>query len=304
MQVAPCISWTIPRVLTMVVEASDTVVGEVIDTASSNPETVKRYRLDPWAVAYYIAGIFRNDDVIPQAFPNANHLTISDNSSVDARCLDIEPGNPTPDIAEWTRRNKLIWQKIDLLPLLYFDLSEGVAVILDLAKEGLHHGVDYLVWAARPDGVRTQVLPGSFPGWSITSDMKQFLWSPDGIDVDVSIASPNIFTAPTPPEANPPLHYGRFDIGPFSYTNLKGEERTLNERYIVELYDGARKHPAKYVYWLQQLHAWLVFLRKRVWYEAEVRSVDLTGKVDWSSYDRRWRYEQLKLRSENIQVAR
>lgn len=91
-------------------------------------------------------------------------------------------------------------------------------------------------------------------------------------------------------------HYSRFASGRFS-----SRWGVLNERSVVEHYDGARQHPAKYKTYLRKLEAELKYLADRDWAVAHHQLVH--GKPSWGLYHRGWRFQQLSKRSKGLSLA-
>jgi hypothetical protein len=114
--------------------------------------------------------------------------------------------------------------------------------------------------------------------------------------VDHNVALANFFgdEAPAPAPATP-QHYERFFLGPFSSPFGK-----LDERLVVERYDGARKHPVKYAPYLLLLRAELRFLANRVAKEAGAG----TSVTTWGQFNRGWRFQELIHRSQGDQYVK
>jgi hypothetical protein len=109
------------------------------------------------AVAGYVNGSFANFNAMVARFPHAKHLSISVNSSGNAKCLDIEKGDATPaDAPAWVRRQHARGEKE---PVVYANTSTMPAVIDALTKNGIKRD-EYLVWTAHYTNI-PHVEPGS-----------------------------------------------------------------------------------------------------------------------------------------------
>lgn len=111
----------------------------------------------PEAVAGYVNGQWPSYNGLVKRYPGAKHLSIAVNTSADARCLDIETGDATPDQAPaWVRRQHARGVK---RPILYANTSTMPAVIAALTADHIKRD-EYLVWTAHYTGF-AHVEPGS-----------------------------------------------------------------------------------------------------------------------------------------------
>lgn len=119
-----------------------------------------------------------------------------------------------------------------------------------------------------------------------------------GIGVaDVSVDFGFSKLTPVPPRPADPHHYSRFVNGKF-HTNRWG---VLSERSVVEHYDGARQHTAKYKTYLRKLRAELRYLADRDYAIAHKDKVN--GKPSWGKYHRGYRFQELIHRSQGQTVS-
>ncbi len=86
----------------------------------------------PQAVAGYVNGSWPSYNGLVKRYPGAKHLSIAVNTSADARCLDVETGDATPDQAPaWVRRQHA---RGVARPILYANTSTMPAVIAALER--------------------------------------------------------------------------------------------------------------------------------------------------------------------------
>ena len=87
------------------------------------------------AVAGYVDGKWPTYKALLTAFPKAHHLSIAVNSTEDAECLDVEPGDATPaQAAAWVKRQKARGVK---RPVVYTSISQAQSLVYELAKAGV-----------------------------------------------------------------------------------------------------------------------------------------------------------------------
>lgn len=234
--------------------------------------TVGNIPADAVAVGAYVDGSFANETAVRDRFPTARILTITVRGIVGPNACDCEPGDLTDAQAiSWVEASLAagIWR-----PCVYADLShweDGLLAALEKYGDGIRR------WVAHYDGVPD--VPAGY-------DAKQF--STGNFDTNVCLVT---FFAPPPPPPEPPTHYNWFDVGPFS-----SQWGSLNERNLVEHYDGAKLHPAKYEEYLKlYLEPRLKFLADRVAYVAI--HDPYKGKPSWGKYHRGWRYQEILRRS-------
>jgi hypothetical protein len=139
----------------------------------------------------------------------------------------------------------------------------------------------------------TYVASLAHPGF----DAQQFTDHFANRNVDGNVAISSMFTKHPPIQHVNRLHLERF-TGVYS-THKWGK---LDERLIVEEYDGARKHPVKYKTYLPQLEARLYWLAHRVYSVAHDEPLK-NNKPSWAEYYRGWRFQQLAHRAHGIQFT-
>lgn len=111
----------------------------------------------PQAVSGYVNGKWPSYNGLVKRYPGAKHLSIAVNTSADARCLDVEIGDATPDQAPaWVRRQHTRGVK---RPVVYANTSTMPAVIAALEHDSIKRS-EYLVWTAHYTGV-PHIEPGS-----------------------------------------------------------------------------------------------------------------------------------------------
>lgn len=241
--------------------------------------TVETVPANPQAVAGYVGGSFPTYIPLVQRFPHALHLSIAVNAEEDAECLDVEAGDATPEQAPaWVRRQQL---RGVFRPAIYCSVSAAVGLLRILAAAGIRRS-EIRLWTAHYTG--REHLCSSACGFGFTGQADATQWTDRalGRNLDQSLCADTFFG---PPPVN--FHYERFPLGPFPLGRRK-----INERGSVQRYDRFSRHPRLYARALRVLHPDLVFLRKRVWYEAH-----RTTPPSWDTSFRGWRWQQLDRRT-------
>ncbi len=119
--------------------------------------TIENIPPNPPAVAGYVDGKYANYGAMVSRFPNAKHLGITIRADHDARALDIEIGDATPQQAPgWVRKQHARGIK---RPIVYANTSTMPSVISELKASGILRG-EYLVWTAHYTGT-PHIEPGS-----------------------------------------------------------------------------------------------------------------------------------------------
>lgn len=122
-------------------------------------------------------------------------------------------------------------------------------------------------------------------------------WAGYSVDYDRAMAAnygQSNYKAPPPPD---PHHYLYFYTGPFHSAQFGN----LNERSVVEHYDGARLHVKKYKAYLGKLRNELRFLAGR---DARVANADrVHHKPSWGLFHRGFRYQGLIHRSQGKKLV-
>lgn len=251
---------------------------------------------NPEAVAGYVAGNWPTYNSLVQRFPNAHHLSIAVQADERARCLDVENGDATNSQAPgWF---KSLADHSQGKPIVYTFASNCQALINTLSGAGVGRS-EYLLWSAHWT-YRAHICAPGVCGYP-AADLTQWTDKALGRNLDESLVNDYVFGPPPPPPD--PHHYLWFQTGPFP-TKKWGN---LNERLIVEQYDGARRRPVRYFLYLKfNLRPKLKFLADRVAHEALYD--DHTGKkrakADWATANRGWRFQELIHRSQGKQVVK
>jgi hypothetical protein len=260
------------------VEKFVSVTEVIVQYDSIEPDTIPA---DPPAVAGYVAGRWPDYSELVARFPRARHKSIAVAASEDADILDIENGDASPsDGPGWFTRQRARGLQ---LPGFYADASTMPEVVAALAGAGIER-TEYVLWVAWYNG-SDSIVPGY--------EAHQWTDSALGRNLDQSSCLPS-FWAPSPsPAVRNDVDYSWFATGPFPSRWGK-----LDERAVVQAYDGARRHPGLHWLKLRRLRAQLRFLADRVRTEAERQALP-SGRPSWDRYHRGWRFQQLIHRAQN-----
>lgn len=242
---------------------------------------VSQIPANPQAVAGYVGGYWPNYSLLVKKFPHALHKSIAINASENADILDVEIGDAVPaDAPGWVKAQLRLHPTVR--PGVYANASTMPSVVQELSAAGLNSS-HYTLWVAHYTGVQP-----SYP-FEQGADAVQFTDHALGRNLDESICDSRFFGW-TPPHVNPP-NYALFDVGPF-----RSRWGKLNERKVVEQYDGARKNPLLAIYVRAVLRPKLQFLADRVEQVAFAQPL-ASGMPSWNLYHRRYRYLQLLARA-------
>lgn len=109
--------------------------------------TVSAIPADAEIVAVYVAGDpYPNKGEVKKHCPNAKLVEIALHSSIDADCLDMEPGGALLDqFPAWCRKQA---QRGVKRPIGYTSLSNAQALVEIAHKAGLKYGDDWRLWTA------------------------------------------------------------------------------------------------------------------------------------------------------------
>lgn len=247
--------------------------------------TVGNIPHDAPAVAGYVDGFINYGDMV-RSFPNAKHISISIHGN-PADILDVESGAATPGM---------------VIPWIDARFKEGadrpgVYATLSSWNGGIWHALE-------PYGskVRRWVADWTFREEILAGYDAQQWTGGQRAPYDISACLDSFFDGPPPPPPDP-YHYNWFYTGPFP-----SKWGNLNERQIVQQYDGARMHPVKYAIYLKfTLEPRLKFLADRI--ASEAIYSDVAKKIkrktpEWGVFNRGWRYQGLIHRSEGNQVVK
>jgi hypothetical protein len=106
---------------------------------------LSQFPTNPEAVAGYVGGHWPTYNALVAKFPNAHHLSIAVNAGQAARCLDVEPGDATPDQAPtWFHTHA---DHSHGLPVLYASASSINQVRSAMARATIPRS-EYLLWSA------------------------------------------------------------------------------------------------------------------------------------------------------------
>jgi hypothetical protein len=151
--------------------------------------TVSEIPRDGQAAAGYTSGLFHTWPEI-KAGPWPRKLSIAVTASEDAECLDVEPGDATPEEAPaWVRRQKARGVK---RPVLYASLSNMSAVLAALARAGIDRS-EVKVWTAHYTGNAHVCTPACGFGFQATADATQWTDHSMGRNLDESLCDGSFF---------------------------------------------------------------------------------------------------------------
>jgi hypothetical protein len=240
-------------------------------------------------LAGYVGGHWPDFHPMVQSYPQlakaGRIFSYAVNSSEDADFCDCEAGDlSSAEVPGWLARQFARGAK---RPGVYASWDEWAnqGLLGDLA----HYGKNIRRIVAH----YTFVPQISHQGF----DCQQYTDHYASRNIDGNVALDSFFETTTP--AVNSLHYDWFPIGPFSSPHWG----KLNERLIVEEYDGARQHPDKYKTYIPLLEAKLKWLADRIAWLAIYGEPQKNGKPDWSPSHRGWRYQHLIHRAHGMQFA-
>ena len=153
--------------------------------------TVSEIPANPEAVAGYVGGKWPNYNELLKRFPKAHHLSIAVNSSEQAQCLDVEPGDATAaEVGAWVRRQQTRGVK---RPCIYASLSTMPAILTSLARAGIPRS-SVRLWSAHytyKAHICTVACGNGFKG---TADATQWSDKALGRNLDESLCSSSFFS--------------------------------------------------------------------------------------------------------------
>jgi len=241
--------------------------------------------------AGYVGGWWPTYSPLCNAYPSLHSagriFSYAVNAGQDADWLDCELGDATiAEVPGWLSRQFARGHK---RPGVYanWDYWHNQGLQDNLA----HYGANITRIVAH----YTYVPQISHPGF----DVQQYTDRYASRNLDGNVALNSLFGPEPAPEVVNPLHYDRFATGPF----LTRKWGKLNEREVVQEYDGARQQPDKYKNYLPQLEARLKWLADRVWTVShDPKNQD--AKPTWGEYHRGWRWQELIHRAHGQQFAK
>ena len=152
------------------------------------------------AVAGYVGGKWQTYYVVVKKWPHAKHLSIAVAHEENADCLDVEPGDSTPDwAAVWVKRQLALRKSGNgyntTKPVVYTNASSGQALIAKLSAAGLKYGEDYLWWSAHYDPALGKHLCGPRCGFGLKqmAHATQFTDKAEGKSLDESVVTQGFF---------------------------------------------------------------------------------------------------------------
>lgn len=241
------------------------------------------------AVAGYVAGSWPDYNAMVRAYPHAKHVSISPFASVNARILDIEPRDATPDeAASWLQRQLA---RGEALPGIYVSASSAENIVQRVAAAGISRD-KWVLWTAHYTGTPHISQIGEF-GLTTAANATQYTDHANGLNLDESECDANFFPGNVPVGPWRP-DWTKFDKDLITYERANGQVLHLYEAQTLQQHYGA---PAKDVDWLAELSHRLVWLRKRVWYEAH-KNMGPAGfgtgnqSADWR-FNRGYRWKEL-----------
>lgn len=241
------------------------------------------------AVAGYTSGFWPTFVPLCQRFPKARHVSIAIAASHDAEVLDCEAGDASPDQAPaWVIRQ--LHRGVHR-PVVYCSVSAVGQVLAALRAAGIQRG-QVRLWTAHYTFRPHICSPACGNGMPTTADATQWTDRALGRNLDESLCADSFFAKPPALNIN---HYERFIDGSFPY-GAQGI-KTLNERHVVQRHDHLKHHPRLNAHALREIHPQLVFLRKRVWYEAVRQHPQHDGRPSWGDDWRGFRWQHLKART-------
>lgn len=235
---------------------------------------------------FYADGHYANRLAVARQCPNAKlyGITVWGQTGPGIFACDSETGDmDVPQTLAWVEEQIHLGVK---LICVYANLSRFLneGLLADIVALERKYGIKVRKWLAHYTGNPVLEYP-----WV---DAEQYA-DPGPVDHNLALAT---FFGDTPSHtATDPNHYDWFDVGPFP--SVWGR---LNERKVVEQYDGARKHPVKYAGYLLLLRLKLRFLANRV---AKVSGAG-TKNPNWGQFHRGWRFQALIHRAQGQQLVK
>jgi hypothetical protein len=150
--------------------------------------TLNDIPVDAPAVAGYVNGKWPTYDQVVLRWPKAKHLSIAVNTSRDADCLDVEPGDATnADAPGWVHRQLARGAH---RPVVYTSASNANALMDTLARAGISRS-KYRLWTAHY--THTPHRCGAACGVRGVADATQWTNVSHGRNLDESLLAPTFF---------------------------------------------------------------------------------------------------------------
>jgi hypothetical protein len=169
---------------------------QVAENANARPTvmydsvTVSAIPGDAKAVAGYTAGRFPTLPTLQQHFPKARKLSIAVASRFDAECLDVEPGDATPEVAAaWVKRQHARGVG---RPVIYCSVSSAQTVLSKLAGAGIARS-QIRLWTAHFTFKPHRCGPECGFGFSGRADATQWTDKALGRNLDESLVDPSFW---------------------------------------------------------------------------------------------------------------
>lgn len=152
---------------------------------------VSQIPADAAAVAGYVGGHWPTFTELIKRFPKAHKLSIAVASYQDAECLDIEPGDSTPDLApRWVKRQLARGVK---RPVVYCSVSTAPEVQAKLKAAGIDRS-QYRLWTAHYTMKPHRCSSACGFGFKDVADATQYTSRAMGRTLDASVCSPTFFS--------------------------------------------------------------------------------------------------------------
>lgn len=161
------------------------------ETVMFDSVDLKQIPEDAPAVAGYTSGHWPTYPHLAKLWPHARHLSIAVTASHDAECLDVEPGDATPDqAAAWVKRQHARGIK---RPVVYTSVSSAQNLIGRLSAAGIKRG-DVRLWTAHYTHKPHRCGPTCGYGLQSTADATQWTDKSHGRNLDESLCGPGFFS--------------------------------------------------------------------------------------------------------------
>ena len=150
-------------------------------------------------VVCYRDGRFANEAAAKARFPNAHIVPLTVRGGA-APGIDFETGDAEPDIVTW------LTTVAEPPYVVYSDLSDMNGRLLPrIDRAGLPRS-HYKLFPAHPNGIRHICGPNTCGQLPVDADATQYLWSPGGVNIDVSEFRDDFFGPPPKPAKQPAGH--------------------------------------------------------------------------------------------------
>ena len=249
-----------------------------LDTVPSNPQVL----------AGYTSGYWPTYQPLVNRYPKAKVKSIAIAARYHAMCLDVEPGDATPDqVVAWFYADRKAGFSKPCIYSSYYYWRDQISPLLAKA-----HIPRSAYWAWDADYTYYAHIDYGFDGTQWTDH-----YNNKNLDASTITYAFSELIAPKPqpkpaPKPKPVNHHYAY----FSTSTFEG----INELDTVKAYDRARLHPKKNAKQLKSLERKLSYLGGRVYYVSNHPQVH--GKPSWSKYHRGFRFQQLEARAHGKQI--